>query len=325
MNARAKLKLSQDANVHRVELLFERLPSSIVAALIGVLLCFMVLFGSIALDLLKAWAVFMLSVLAARTWIWYMFGTADHQNASMGRWEWLFAAGALFSGLGWGALFGPLYPPATQPDAQLFILLMAIITAFAGAVFLAPSHRAFWLFILPTLLPVIHHYAVVIIHPTPWPIVAGAACMVVFILVQHSLYRAAALNFQRSSETESLLAEQQAIFDSSPTGIAVIDDMQLVKCNKRLAELLGRRLQELSGSAVQNIFVNAAEARQFLADSTTAFDKGRQAQGMYRLHRADGSQFWAELTGHRMPGGLARSVWIIADVSVRVATDQRAR
>ena len=318
-------KLSGDAEVRRVEMLFGSLPPSIVVALIGIFLCFLVLFESTDLNLLKAWTGYMLSVLAARAWIWYMFGEADRQCEGIHRWEWLFAAGALLTGLGWGMLFGPLYPPATQPDAQMFIALMVVITAFTGTVFLALSNTTFWLFIIPTLFPAIAHYAASLGRQAQWPITAAACCIAVFIIVQRTLYQAATNKLKRNTEIEALLAEQQGIFDSSPMGIAVIDDKQVIKCNLRFGELLGRRIQDLTTSRIDHHFVSVEEAAHFLADSSRAFDKGQPAHSMYRLRRADGSQFWAELSGRRMSGGVTRSVWMIADVNWRVANDRRSQ
>jgi len=325
MNTSFSRKLSGDAEVRRIEMLYQRLPSGAVAASIGIFLCFVVLFDTIGLDTLKAWAAYMLSVLAVRIWIWHMFGKADRQSERIHRWEWVFAGGALLTSIGWGALFGPLYPPATNPDAQVFIMLSVIVITFTGAVFLALSNIAFWPFIIPVLLPAIVHYASGKGHLAPWALTAAAGCIAVLILVQRTLYHSATDNLQRSTEAESLLEEQQAIFESSPLGIAVIDSKQVVKCNARLGDMLGRRIQELTTASLQAHFVNAEEANQFLADRASAFDKGRLAQGMYRLRRADGSEFWAEFSGRQMAGGPSRSVWMIADVTLRVANERRAQ
>jgi len=318
-------KLSGDAEVRRIEMLFGSLPSSIVVALIGIFLCFLVLFDNAVLDILKAWTTYMLSVLAVRVWIWHMFGKADRQSEGIHRWEWLFAAGALLTGLGWGALFGPLYPPATQPDAQMFVALMVVITAFTGTVFLALSNTTFWLFIIPTLLPAVAHYAAGLGRQAQWPVTAAACCIAVFIIVQRTLYQATTTSLKRSTEAESLLAEQQAIFDSSPMGIAVTENKQVTKCNARFGELLGRRIQELTNSRLDHHFANAAEAGQFLDESYGAFAKGQLAHGIYRMRRADGSQFWAELSGRRMAGSESHSVWMIVDITLRIASERRSR
>ena len=129
-------KLSDDAEIRRVEMLFGGMVSSIVVSLIGVFLCILVLFETAGVTLLKIWGTYMLSVLAVRIAIRYMFAVSERQVETIHRWEWLFAFGTFLNALGWGVLFGPLYPPATHPDAQMFIALMVVITAFTGSVFI---------------------------------------------------------------------------------------------------------------------------------------------------------------------------------------------
>lgn len=319
-------KLGDAAEIRRVEMLFERLRSAVVSTLIGILLCFIALFGAVGLDILKAWAAYMLSVLGLRVWVWYMFGNADRRIENIRRWEWLFAGGTLLVSIGWAALLGPLYPPSATLELQVFIILVVAGIAFTGAVFLALSNIAFWLYIVPLLFPAFVHVASAAGHIAPWAIPTAVGGLAIVILVQRTLYTSAINHMQRSTEAESLLAEQQAIFESSPMGIAVIDNKQVVKCNARLGDMLGRRIQELTTTTFQHHFVNAEEARQFLADRDSAFDKGHVAQGMYRLRRADGTEFWAEFSGRKMAvGGPTQSVWMIADVTLRVANERRAQ
>ena len=318
-------QLSSDADIRRISVLYSRMPSGSASSLIGVFLCFVVLFDSVSLDLIKAWSVYMVSVGAARIWTWYMFGNADLNGATIRRWEWLFAAGALLIGIGWGALFGPLHPPATHPEARIMITLVVIVVSFAGAVYLSLSNLGFWLFILAALGPALVHYLAVLGTRLQWPITAAISCVLVLVLLQRTVYRSESINLERGTEAETLLAEQHAIFDSSPLGIAMLENQRIIKCNMRLAELLGRRIQDLMGTTLQQQFFSPGEAEHFLADSTAAFDKGRVAQGMYRLRRADGTQFWAELSGRRMAGGTSHSVWMVADVTLRVANERRTQ
>lgn len=314
-----------DAEVRRVEMLYSRLPSGIVTALIGIFLCFLVLFESMGLEVLKQWAAYMLSVSAMRVWLWYMFGKADLQGTTIRRWEWLFAAGAMLTSLGWGALFGPLYPPASQPDAQMFVALMVVITAFTGSVFVAVSNVTFWLFIIPILGPAVAAYALTLGTNAQWPVTAAACCIAVFIIVQRTLYQSSTRTLRHSAEADALLAEQQAIFDSSPGGIVVLDGRRIVKSNMRMGELLGRRLQDLSGSGMDQHFVNQDEAARFLAEHGKMLESGRPVQGMFRLRRANGEQFWAEISGRHMAGKPKMSVWIITDITLLVANQQRNR
>lgn len=318
-------KLNNEAEIRRVEVLYASLASSVVSSLIGIFLCVMVLFETAGMTLLKIWVAYMLSVLAVRIATRYLFNANDRRIETIRRWEWLFAVGAFLNGLGWGALFGPLYPPGTHLDAQIFIALMVVITAFTGSVFVALSNITFWLFIIPTLAPAIYNYTASLSQKGQWPVTAAACCIAVFIIVQRTLYRSSTDGLQRSTEAELLLAEQEAIFDSSPMGIAVIDGKRVIKCNTRLGELLGRRIQDLTTSRMDDHFASVAEAAQFFAESKEALDHGRPAQGMYRLKRADGTQFWAELSGRKMPVGTTHTVWMIADVTLRVANERRAQ
>lgn len=325
MNPIFSRKLSGAAEARRIELLYEHLPTTSVASLAAIFLCFVALFGAIGLETLKAWTAYMLSVFAVRLWVWHMFGKADRLDGSVRRWEWVFAIGTFLTGIGWGALFGPLYPPAPFHDVQVLILMLVVVVAFVGAFFLALSNITFWLFSIPVLLPAFMHYETTVAHPAQWTIIGAVFCVAVVVFIQRTLYRSAIDNLQHSTEAETLLAEQQAIFESSPMGIAVIDNKHVIKCNARLGDMLGRRIQELTTASFQQHFVNAEEANQFLADKASAFDKGRLAQGMYRLRRADGTQFWAEFSGRQMADGHARSVWMIADVTLRVANERRSQ
>lgn len=111
--------LRPDADIRRIRMLYGRLPSGLVSALISVFRCFVVLLDSVDLNLIKAWSVYMVSVVAARGWIWYMFSNADLNGALVRRWEWLFAAGALLTGLGWERCSGRcIRPPPTPKHAS---------------------------------------------------------------------------------------------------------------------------------------------------------------------------------------------------------------
>ena len=76
-------KLSDDAEVRRVEVLYDSLPSSIVVSLIGIFLCFLVLFETAGMAVLKVWVSYMLSVLAVRVAMRYLFSTADRRIETM--------------------------------------------------------------------------------------------------------------------------------------------------------------------------------------------------------------------------------------------------
>ena len=55
-------------------------------------------------------------------------------------------------------------------------------------------------------------------------------------------------------ERNACSSEQQAIFQSASQGIAVVSGGHIVKCNHRLGEMLGRRLQELVRAGFRRTF-----------------------------------------------------------------------
>lgn len=309
----------ESAELRRIATLYDRLPAAVTVALLGILLTCILLFDAVPLDNLKIWVTYMLTTLAGRSWLWYRFRHAPKLAESLWRWELAFAVGALSSGIGWAALVGPLYP-ANSPALQTVIVLLLFVTAFTGAILSATSRLAYIAIVVPTLLPAVLRLTASM--PTRIvPVVAGAmAIFAVFLLIQRTLYGFAKQNFARGEELELLLAEQETIFESATMGIAVLHGEHIVKCNKRLGELLGRGLRELAAAPVTSHFVSVDEAATFLADSHHEIAAQRPVQGIYRLRRADGSQFWAEFSGRSMGGNLAdHSVWLIADVTMRVA------
>jgi hypothetical protein len=239
-------QLSPDANIRRIRMLYGRLPSGIVSALIGIFLCFVVLLDSVNLDLIKAWSVYMVSVIAARGWIWYMFSNADLNGAAVRRWEWLFAAGALLTGLGWGALFGPLHPPATHPEARIMIVLLVIVVSFAGGVFLSLSNLSFWLFVLAALGPALAHYTAVLGRQLQWPVAAAVSCVVVLVLLQRTLHRSESMNLELDVEQEV-------------QHVAVLDDVFLA-FGAHLAGFLGAGLALVGDEVVEGDGLGADEA-----------------------------------------------------------------
>jgi len=130
-------------------------------------------------------------------------------------------------------------------------------------------------------------------------------------------------NLRRRVQSENPLSEQQAIFQSISQGIALVSGGHIVKCNQRLGEILGRRLQDLYALGFAEHFVDRAEFERTVAESTEAFSRNRNYLGMVRLRRADGSEFRAELSGRRMHGADdGRSVWLIGDITPAQAAGQ---
>ncbi|QTQ37504.1 Two component system fusion protein (sensory histidine kinase and response regulator) [Aromatoleum petrolei] len=127
-----------------------------------------------------------------------------------------------------------------------------------------------------------------------------------------------------AAATESLKAasdEQQAILDTTSSGIALIKDRALIRCNRRLHEMMGWPPGEMAGKSTAIWYPDAAG---YAAGGGEVYDtiwQGRPHRREQQLVRRDGSLFWARLTGiavdvdDRSKG----TVWVIDDISAEHA------
>ena len=306
------------ANIERrrVEALFERLPANVISLLLGVLLVFLFMLPHAPDGLLKAWAAFMLTTVAVRGWVWHVFRTSVVPLEQLPRWEWGYGIGMLLTAMGWSMLCGPLFP--SEPGLQGFILMLCIIVAFSGMVFASVSVPAFLLFIVPTIVPAMFRY-VALNSNAPLMAYAGAlVCFSVLLMIHRTLHKFSMQLLYKQAEAEHLLAEQNAIFQSTSLAIAIFSDGHVVKCNQRMGELFGRNLQSLYQVQASQLFAREQEGARFIEAGAQELNAGGTMHSIERMRRGDGSEFWAELSGRRMSGEEGRrSVWLIDDVTMR--------
>ena len=278
----------------RVEALYSRLPGSIASMLLGVAVTFALLMPTGDEDLLKIWAAYMLTTLALRGWIWHQFRTMDIDIAQLRGWEWGHALGMLLTGLGWATVCGALFP--TEAHLQNYIWLMIIVVAYTGVVLAATSRLSFVLFVTPTLLPALWRF-VELNHATMAALIGAAGCLAVVGVMHQSMHSLLMKHLRKQVEAEQLLVEQNAIFQSATVGITLHASTQLPS---------------------SELFADQADASRFADWSSAEFEAARTARTMERMRRADGSQFWAELSGRRMYyGDVVRDLWMISEAPVQ--------
>lgn len=301
----------------RVDALYKRLPTALVSVLIAVLLCFIFLLESAGDKAIKAWTAYMLSIVALRAWLWFVRGSENFVAGQPRRWELAAACGALFTGIGWAMLHGPLYPDGPHDDTHHFIELMTVAVVFSAIINNSSSTLNSLAIVVPTLAPAFARY---------WDAGAGfyhgnvpmlATILAIALLLQRNLASLEIDNLRRRIESEELLAEQLAIFESASLGIALMLEGRILKSNRRLGELLGWRLRDLASLPLATHFVAPAELQRLLDESAAAFARNHAYQCVCRLRRADGSEFWAEFSGHALATGDLRSVWMVADVTMQ--------
>ncbi|WP_407279820.1 transporter substrate-binding domain-containing protein [Aromatoleum evansii] len=146
--------------------------------------------------------------------------------------------------------------------------------------------------------------------------------------VQRYRERLETLVAERTAElaaaTDSLKAaidEQQAIFDTTSSGIALIRDRVLVRCNRRLHEMLGWPPGAMAGQSTAIWYPDEAACEAGGGEVYETIWQGRPHRREQQLMRRDGSLFWARLTGiavdvHDRSKG---TVWVIDDISAEHA------
>ncbi len=119
--------------------------------------------------------------------------------------------------------------------------------------------------------------------------------------------------------------EQQAIFDTASSGIALITDRILMRCNRRMHEMFGWPMGEMVGKPTAIWYADEAAN---LAGGGEVYEQVWRGEVHCRdqeLMRRDGSRFWARLTGTAvdLADHTKGTVWVIDDITAeRVAIEQ---
>lgn len=112
-------------------------------------------------------------------------------------------------------------------------------------------------------------------------------------------------------------AEQEAILATATSGIVLVKDRRLIRCNNRLLQMLGTTEAALIGQSTEVMY---RDREEFLSHQTD-YDRiweGRESSFEAPLVRNDGSTFWARLTGNAIdPADQAKGVvWIVDDITM---------
>jgi len=123
-----------------------------------------------------------------------------------------------------------------------------------------------------------------------------------------------------------ILDEQNAIFESVTSGIAMVRGHQVVKCNQQLCQLLGIPASDLVGHGTRRWYADEADYLR-VAQSGEQIASGEPARLDVAMVRDDGSPLWVRMSGHAIdPRDVSRGVvWTLEDLSEerRVAEEMR--
>ena len=122
--------------------------------------------------------------------------------------------------------------------------------------------------------------------------------------LQQAQAEAAALNDHledlvatRTAELTARTAELQAIFDSASSGIALVTDGVLIRCNRRMHEMFGWPAGGMVGQTTAIWSPDPAACPGAGEAPGRAIVQGEVHGRELRLMRRDGSLFWARITG----------------------------
>ncbi len=121
-----------------------------------------------------------------------------------------------------------------------------------------------------------------------------------------------------------LLREQHLIFENAETGIVILRDRVIQRCNRRFAEMLGYAPAELIGRSTRIYYPSENAWLETDRRAYAAIDEDGIYRGDTLLRRRDGTSIWSHITGSMInpasPGD--GYVWLFQDVTARRAAEE---
>ena len=121
--------------------------------------------------------------------------------------------------------------------------------------------------------------------------------------------------------------ELDLILQSAQVGIVHTVDGRYVWANRRFAEMMGYRLENLVGQPTQACFQDETSAAEFRALSQPQLGAGQPCQVQWPLRHHDGSTLWCEMHGNNVdPADASQgAIWSVLDISARKRADTELR
>ena len=133
---------------------------------------------------------------------------------------------------------------------------------------------------------------------------------------------------QAEERIKSLLAEQELIFDNAHVGIVMVRHRQIIKCNRRQAEIFGYAAPEdIEGKLTQILFCSPEQFKQVGEQLYGMLARLGFAEGEVEMCRQGGERIWIMLTGRPLDPATvdAGSIWVYNDITERKRTEVELR
>ncbi len=126
----------------------------------------------------------------------------------------------------------------------------------------------------------------------------------------------------------ALDAEQRALVDNPLAGILFTRGHNILRANRRIAELCGQSSDDLKDAAVESLLASDADRVVFGTTLTKIRDSAMASAAQLHLRRKDGSTVMIDAYGKPLPagrGGEGEILWIVQDkTDVMLAETERA-
>ena len=289
----------------RVSILYRLSGSDVPIILIAASITAFSMWGFIDVQLIGVWFIWLGSASAVRYAMARVYRRRQPPPEDAVQWENNFCLASALVGAGWGlALMLIGHTPTSLQELTVTFLISSIAMGLPPS--LAPSPKAFTSFILPILAPMV----AMLLTFGGGVNTSTALLMLVFATVLLGLYLSNHLALMETlayghentlllqqlrlaeKSLTAALAEQQLIFDTAAVGIAFISECAVLKCNRRLAEILGYSQEEMTGQSTRVWFQSEED---FLADvsrTNERFAHGQDYSAELLLRREDGTPIW---------------------------------
>lgn len=277
-------------------------------------------------DLAPPWALgswfFTLLALGALRFLFATQVKRKFSGKNTAAWEKAYALLTGATGLAWGMLAWMPLPDTDHSKLFIIVVILFCILLVSGSTLVA-SARALSCFSLALALPLIAR--TLTLEPR-LAVLFGLGLLLMGWLMTNAVrsHRSTLISTMLGrNEIDELLQQQKVIFESAGEGIVFLKPkpVYVVSCNRRFAELFGYTHAAMTGMPPWRWHPERAQWKTLVKASFPTIAAGRAYHQVFRLQRADGSQFWGDVTGMAVDANnlSAGTVWVVSDI-----TDKRA-
>lgn len=125
----------------------------------------------------------------------------------------------------------------------------------------------------------------------------------------------------------AVLAEESLVLDTLPVGVAFVERRTILRCNRRLEQMLGYAPGEMQGKPTRVWFASDEQWDAVGEEAYRRLASGEIVEGDTKLARRDGTRCWCRALGRSLdPASPQESaIFVFSDASERIAAEQALR